>query len=89
MDADYHRYYRTLQRRRRRDTDPYRQYRVSAGVPLESVDLPVAWPGHYPLIGVSDYRLADTARANSYTAEVSEWILHLCLLHCLQENKIL
>jgi len=76
MDADpidYHRYYGTLLRRRRRDVDPYRQYCMSAGLPLEAADFPVAWRGNdrrHPLSGVSDFRLADSARANSYTSQV-------------------
>jgi len=74
MDSDYQRYYRTLQRRHRRDGDPYRQYCVSAGLPLDAVEVAAAWNGddrRHPLISVSGYRLADTARSNSYTSEVS------------------
>jgi len=72
MDAnpvDYHRYYGTLQRRRRRDVEPYRQYRVSAGLPLDAVEvLSRAWHAddrRHPLIGVSGYRLVDGARSSS------------------------
>jgi len=71
MDADpvnYHRYW-TLQRRRRRDAEPYRQYRVSAGLPVDAaVSLSRAWHGddrRHPLIGVSGYRLVDGARSSS------------------------
>ena len=76
---DYHRYYRTLQRRRRRDAGPYRQYCVSAA----GLDVPALWQGDdrrgHPLIGVSGYRLTETSRANSYTSEVS-WLINVIYL---------
>jgi len=83
MDADsidYERYYRTLHRRRRQSVDTYRQYRASASLPMEAVDLPVMWHHDdviHPLIGVSGYRMMDTGQSNSYTLDVS-WssILH-------------